>query len=138
VSHDGRRLIDEPPRAAPLRQLLGLLDDLTTSDSRLFVFDSDLVLPSQTDLGVYYLMPNTRQSAHNLELNPGITNTSGARVARDIETADVVVLILASAESRAKALPNQRPGPQAPTAALEKLFCHVETIDLYVVYRRCS
>jgi hypothetical protein len=137
VIHDGRRQIDEPPRAAPLRQLLGLLDDLTTKDSRLFVFDSDLVRPSQTDLGVYYLMPNTRQTAHNLELNPGITNTAGARVARDIETADVVVLILATAESRAKALPNQRPGPKGPTAALERLFCHVETIDLYVVYRRC-
>jgi hypothetical protein len=137
IRHGGRQLREAPAYTASLRRLLGVLDAQTTPSTRLFVFDSDLTSPIFTDLVVYYLMPDTRQVARNLEINPGLTNTPKARLAEDLENADIAVLVTVPPERRRAVLPHQRPGPSEPAETLRQLFCHVATVDFYEVYRRC-
>lgn len=138
VHHQGRHTPETPFRATALARLLPALDALTTKDSRLVVFDRNLVRPALTDLTVYYLMPHVRQVAYNLEINPGISNGPNSHLASDLEHADIVVLVDVAKEQQEASYPYEKDGPLDGARALERLFCPVAKIDFYRIYTRCD
>jgi hypothetical protein len=137
VRHDGRSLPENGRRAAALRQLLPVLDDLTRDGGTLMVFDEDLVRPAVNDLSVYFLMPHARQHAFSLEINPGVTNPAKGKLLRDVERADVLVLVTVTDTERRTVFPFEKDGPRDAQDEVERSFCPVTTIDYYRVLKRC-
>jgi len=137
VRHDGRTVPELPARAAALKELLPVLDRVTKPGQRLFVFDSDLVRPAITDVGLYFLMPSLRSSGFNLEVTPGLSSASGSRLDQDVAEADVIVLLEATPAFRAALFPYERDGARAAAEALHRDFCLTTRVRYYQVWLRC-
>jgi hypothetical protein len=137
VTHDGRTVPELPARAAALEKLLPLLDRTTAPGDRVFVFDSDLVRPAITDVGLYFLLPQLRQEGFNLEVTPGLSSAAGSRLEQDLEHADVVVLVQATPAFREALFPYEKDGSPAAAEALRQRFCRTATVDYYEVWHRC-
>jgi hypothetical protein len=138
VEHDGRSVPESGARATHLRALLEVLDRVTTSSTTLFVFDENMQEPALTDLSVYYLMPNVRQSAFTLEVNPGVSNAAGSRLSDDVRRADVLVLIHLDPGQQEASYPYERPGSSAATEIVRRHFCSEAEVAYYRVLRRCA
>ncbi len=93
VSRNGRRfyLGDYPPYLASK----GVIDDLSTLSKpgeRLFVGPGDLRRTWYADDFFYYLFPELPPATYFIEMDPGLANAPGSRLAGDLQTADWVIL----------------------------------------------
>ena len=93
VARDGRRfyLGDYPPYLATQ----GVIDDLgalSVPGERLFVGPGDLRRTFYADDFFYYLFPELTPATYFIEMDPGLANAPGSRMAADLRTADWVVL----------------------------------------------
>lgn len=93
VSRDGRRfyLGDYPPYLATKR-VIDDLDALSSSGERLFVGPGDLRRTWYADDFFYYLFPELPPATYFIEMDPGLANAPGSRMASDLRSADWVIL----------------------------------------------
>jgi hypothetical protein len=68
------------------------LERVSLPGQRLFVGPGDLRLTNYCDTYIYYMEPQLRPSTYFLEMNPGSANAPRSRLARDVESADWLVL----------------------------------------------
>jgi hypothetical protein len=136
VRHDGRELRVTPAQARGLEGLLPELDRVAAPGARLFVYDSNLTRPAITDLAVYYLSPRLDQTAHTIDVTPGVSNAPGAPLAKDIAQADVVVLVLVPEDVRNELFPHARDGSPEPSRALHERFRLAVQIEYYELWIR--
>jgi hypothetical protein len=78
--------------ASALNQLVVDLDDLTEPGDRLVVGPADLSRTIYSDVAVYFLFPELEPATYYIEMDPGLADREGSGLARDIETADFLVL----------------------------------------------
>ena len=93
VEHGGRSFPAssvETVRAA--NALLTDLDRISTPGQRLFIGPGDLRRTNYNDTYLYHLLPRLRPATYFLEMNPLSANRPGSRLARDIESADWLIL----------------------------------------------
>ncbi len=128
---------DVPPWLAS-RELIADLGQMAKPGQKLFVGPIDLRQTVYSDIDFYYLFPELTPSTYFMEMDPGVANADGVRLARDVDAADWLVLTRfwagwlepnSSVEFRSD-LPNQ---------TVEKDFCLVKSYehDLARLYRRC-
>lgn len=135
VTNTGRVLPIGPPAAAEqVRALVGLVDREAKAGERLFVGPSDLRLTNYSDTWLYYLLPQLRPASYYLEMNPGVANRPGSRLATDIASADWIVL---SSVWTGWTEPNASTRPGSPDAnlAVRRDFCPVARIGPYLLAR---
>jgi hypothetical protein len=139
VSRDDRSFYFGAPRAAlASQQVIDDLDELALPGERLFVGPVDLARTWYSDAVFYWLFPEMEPATYYIEMDPGLANAEGSRLADDLATADYVILTAFWAGWRE---PNASMefGSQAPNDVLAQQFCQFRQYEdgLVRLYYRC-
>lgn len=140
VSRHGRNfyLGDERPYLAS-RAVIADLDRLSRPGERLFVGPVDLRSTVYSDAFFYHLFPELDPATYFIEMDPGIANVEGSRLAADVRSADWLVLTRFWA---GWIEPNDSVvfGPDEPNRVVEDDFCLRGSYqhDLVRLYQRCA
>jgi hypothetical protein len=139
VSRGDRNFYFGAPRAAlASQQLVDDLDGLDAPGDRLFVGPMDLSRTWYSDAIFYWLFPEMEPATYFIEMDPGLANADGSRLADDLDSADFVVLTSFWAGWNE---PNASMdfGSQAPNEVLAKRFCQYRAYQdgLVRLYYRC-
>jgi hypothetical protein len=93
VSRSDRNFYFGAPRAAlASQQVVDDLDGLARPGDRLFVGPVDLSRTWYSDAVFYWLFPEMEPATYFIEMDPGLANAAGSRLADDLASADFVVL----------------------------------------------
>jgi len=77
---------------AALRKLFPDITRLTKPGERLLVGPSDLRKTPYSEAFIYYFFPELRPGTYYIEMDPGVANREGSRLADDVASSDVIVL----------------------------------------------
>lgn len=129
---------DERPWRASL-QVVEALDDLATPGQRLFVGPVDLRQTAYSDVFFYHLFPDLTPATYFIEMDPGLANAEGSRLAADVASADWLIL---TRFWSGWIEPNDSVvfGSDIPNQIVEQEFClrHSFQFDLVRLYERCA
>jgi len=118
--------------------MIPTLDRLVRPGDRLFVGPTDLRRTVTSEAWLYALYPEAVPGTYFIEMDPGIANARGSRMAADLRRSDVVVLSRIWQEWN-EANDSSRPGDPTPDRVLRERFCPVGTFaPWFDVYRRCD
>ncbi|MFM8303846.1 MAG: hypothetical protein ACKOA9_06055 [Actinomycetota bacterium] len=138
IERDGRRFYYGDPRVADAAaSMIPVLDQIVRPGDRLLVGPADLRKTVTSEAWIYTLYPEAVPGTYYIEMDPGIANATGSRLADDVRRADVVVL---SRIWQNWDEPNEsaNPGDPTPNRVLRSRFCSVGTFgDTFEVLRRC-
>ena len=135
--HDARRLpVGSQQAADDLEGILGALADAAAPGDRLFVGPEALARTNYSETYLYYLTPDYEPASYHLQMNPGLANRPGGRLAADVASADWLIL---TSLFDGWAEPNRsvQDGDLRADAVVESSFCAVETIGKRTLYGRC-
>lgn len=134
VHHDGRSVpVASSQVQHDLRALLAAVDASTHAGQRLFVGPLDLTTASYGDTYLYFLLPDLRPATRYLEMDPGVANGKGSLLARELPTADV--LILNEAYDRFAVAPGPAArGSSLPNAVVKRDFRAIGTYGTWTLY----
>ena len=121
------------------QEVVADLDKLSHAGERLLVGPVDLRNTSYSDAFFYHLFPELTPATYFIEMDPGLADTAGSRLADDVASADWLVLTrfwsgwIEPNESVAF-------GPDAPNQIVEDNFCLRGSYqhDLVRLYQKCS
>ena len=116
---------------------LRLLQTNTTPGERLIQGPTDFRFTNYNEPAFYWLNPELVPGTYYLEMNPGISNAPGSRMASDIASADVLLL---SNRFERFSEPNTStvPGDNAANEIVAKNFCVVGSTKWYFLLRRTA
>ena len=140
VSRHGRRfyLGDYGPYLAS-RDVIADLDRLSEPGQRLLVGPSDLRRTWYSDAFFYYLFPELTPSTYFIEMDPGLANAAGSRLASEVASSDWVILTSFWDGWRE---PNSSMdyGSDLPNQVLRDKFCEVTSYQggLVRLFHRCA
>lgn len=139
IERDGRRFYYGSSSVADAANAMILtLDRLVRPGDRLFVGPTDLRRTVNSEAWLYALYPEAVPGTYFIEMEPGIANARGSRMAADLRRSDVVVLSRVYQEWN-EANNSSRPGDPTPVRVLRERFCPVGTFaPWFDVYRRCD
>ena len=93
INRDGRNFYFGAPRAAlASQQVINDLDGLARPGDRLFVGPADLSRTWYSDAVFYWLFPEMEPATYFIEMDPGLANADGSRLADDLASADFAIL----------------------------------------------
>ena len=139
VSRDGRRfyLGDFGPYLAS-RDVITDLGQLAKPGERLLVGPSDLRRTWYSDAFFYYLFPELTPATYFIEMDPGLANAPGSRLASEVASSDWVILTSFWDGWRE---PNSSMdfGSDEPNTVLHDKFCEVKSYEngLVRLFHRC-
>jgi hypothetical protein len=127
--------------AVPADAAQALVNDLGARErpgQRLFVGPYDLRQTPYSDAFFYYLFPELKPATYFIEMDPGVANATGSRLASDVASADW--LILSNVWSNWDEPNASRDvGPDDPNRVVAAQFCLVREYDgLFRLYQRCG
>ncbi len=140
VSRHGRRfyLGDFGPYLAS-RDVIADLDAMSKPGERLLVGPSDLRRTWYSDAFFYYLFPELTPATYFIEMDPGLANAPGSRLASEVASSDWVILTRFWDGWRE---PNSSMnfGSDVPNQVLARDFCEVRSYqdDLVRLFHRCK
>lgn len=115
------------------------LAELAEPGDRLLVGPLDLRRTWYSDVFIYWLLPELEPATYYIEMDPGLANAEGSRLADDVASADFVILTGLWAGWNE---PNTSMefGSDAPNQVIRDEFCVVDRWedDQAVLYRRCD
>ncbi len=115
------------------------LDAQSTPGERLLVGPADLSRTIYSDVVFYYLFPDLIPATYFIEMDPGLADKQGSRLAADVESADWLIL---TNFWTGWYEPNSSSvfGSDAPNQVVANQFCLVGNFDnaLVLLYRRCA
>jgi hypothetical protein len=141
IEHKGRVFYYGRPEAArAANELLPVADRVSKPGDRLFVGPTDLRKTPYSDAYLYYMLPDLDPATYYIEMDPGVANDKGSRLADDLRSADTVIL---SSVFNDWDEPNDARnfGPNLPNEILDRDFCLVQKFGrggVYELYRRCN
>jgi hypothetical protein len=119
--------------------VIAALDGLARSGERLFVGPQDLRRTWYSDAFFYWMFPELEPSTYYIEMDPGLANEEGSRLADDVASADWVIL---TGFWNGWREPNSSMdfGSDAPNEVVATQFCEVGSFEegLILLYRRCA
>jgi len=127
ISRDGRTFYygrDDVAKAA--RALLKEVPKVAQPGDKLFVGPTDLRKTPYSDAYLYYLLPEYAPGTYYIEMDPGVANAKGSRMAKDLANSQIVIL---SGVWNDWAEPNDslKVGDDAAVKVLHRDFCQVAT-----------
>jgi hypothetical protein len=140
VAHGDRRFyFGNQALQAASQAVIDDLDRLSQPGERLLVGPADLSRTIYSDAAFYYLFPELTPATFYIEMDPGLADQEGSRLADDVASADWLILTNfwtgwyepnASSEF----------GSDAPNQVVADQFCLVENYDnaLILLYQRCE
>jgi hypothetical protein len=93
IERDGRRFwVGDPAVKSAIDEMMPDLEALSEPGDRLFVGPGDLSRTVYADTYIYWLFRELEPSTYFIEMDPGLADAEGSRLAEDVESADFVVL----------------------------------------------
>ena len=138
IRHDGRVFYygrQDVPQA--LNEILPLADKISKPGDRLFVGTGDLRKTPYSDAFLYYMLPKLTPATYYIEMDPGVANAKDSRLARDVASANIVILSRVW-DNWVEPNASRDFGPEKPNQVLKDHFCTVLDTKLYVLLRRCA
>ena len=126
----GRRSVLAAPEDHPEHAAVAAALARLPAGARLVVGPTDLRRTMSSDPIFYFLAPQLEPPYH-LEMNPGVSDRQGSRLAADVAAADYLLLKSGDPE------PSAALGSPAPNLLVHKLFCAERTLGRYHLLRRC-
>jgi hypothetical protein len=124
-----------PDVAAAAKQLLAKVDEIGKPGQRLLVGTTDLRKTPYSDAYLYYLLPEYPPGTYYIEMDPGVANRKGSKLAHDVATSDIVIL---SSVWNDWSEPNdsRKVGSDVPNEVLHRDFVDVGSYgnDLYELW----
>ena len=146
IERNGRRFYygrDDVARAA--RQLLTTVPKVAKPGDKLFVGTADLRKTPYSDAYLYYLLPEFPPGTYYIEMDPGVANRKGSRMASDLSHSQIAILSGVWTNWRE---PNdsRKFGSTESTRVLKRDFCSVKKFGhrpddqrpLYELYVKCK
>ena len=137
ISHEGRTIpVNDLEDAADTKGILIALDTVAAPGDRVFVGPALLARTNYSETYLYHLMADYEPGSYHLQMNPGLANREGGRLAADIAAADWLLL---TSKFDAWSEPNDSitDGDPRADALVESSFCAIETIGTRTLYGRC-
>jgi hypothetical protein len=138
LSHQGRTLpvLNEMYRDE-VTEIFSALDQASTAGKSIFIGPVDLRRTNYSETWLYHLLPNLVPASYHLEMNPGLANRDGGRLAEDLAQSDWLLL---SNRFDGWNEPNDSvlPGASEPTAVVAEKFCLYAETQTYQLLRKCS
>ena len=137
ASHGGRTIpIDDERAAADIEGILIALDAVAAPGDRVFVGPELLARTNYSDTYLYHLMADYEPGSYHLQMNPGLANRVGGRLAGDVAASDWLILTSRFDEWYE---PNDSvtDGDLRADAVVESSFCPMEKVGLRTLYGRC-
>lgn len=136
--NDRRFYFGEPRAALASQQSIDVLDRLARPGDRLFVGPVDLSRTWYSDVVFYWMFPEMEPATYFIEMDPGLANAPGSRMADDLATADYV-LLTAFWAGWDEPNTSTEPGSPEPGEVLARRFCLLEEYQggLVRLYYRC-
>jgi hypothetical protein len=107
-----------------LRELLPDIDRVSRPGDRLLVGPSDFRKTPYSEAFIYYLFPELRPGTYFIEMDPGVANRAGSRLAGDVARSDVIVLSSVW-DDWDEPNDSRKLGSDEPNRVLEAQFCQV-------------
>ncbi|HEY7626643.1 MAG TPA: glycosyltransferase family 39 protein [Ilumatobacteraceae bacterium] len=140
VSRHGRRfyLGDYGPYLAS-RDVIADLDQMSKPGERLLVGPSDLRRTWYSDAFFYYLFPELTPATYFIEMDPGLANATGSRLASEVASSDWVILT-GFWDGWREPNSSMDYGSDEPNQVLRADFCQVKSYEngLVRLFHRCS
>jgi hypothetical protein len=139
ISHDGRVFYyGKPDRAAAANLVIAEAARIARPGDRLFVGPADLRKTPYSDAYLYHMLPDLEPATYFIEMDPGVANAEGSRMADDLASADIVILS-SIWDDWNEPNDSRKTGSNASERVLARDFCLVGNyLDRYELYRRCS
>ena len=137
ADHGGRVLpVVDRQAADELEGILVALDSVAAPGDRLFVGPERLARTNYSETFLYHLAPDYEPASYHLQMNPGLANRVGGRLAEDMASADWLIL---TSLFDGWVEPNRsvEDGDLRADAVVESLFCPVEAVGARTLYGRC-
>ena len=115
------------------------LDRLSQPTDRLLVGPADLSRTIYSDAAFYYLFPELTPATFYIEMDPGLADQEGSRLANDVASADWLILTnFWTGWYEPNASSNR--GSEAPNQVVADKFCLVGNYEnaLVLLYQRCD
>jgi DNA-binding transcriptional LysR family regulator len=131
ITHDGRTFYyGRQDVADAANAMLHEVPKVAKPGDRLFVGTSDLRKTPVSDAYLYYLLPKYPPATYYIEMDPGVANAKGSRLASDLRTADLAILSGIWLDWNE---PNdsRKLGSDAPNRVLARDFCLVGSYGTY-------
>jgi len=137
VSHAGRTIpVDNRQEAADIERILAALDTVAEPGDRVFVGPERLARTNYSETYLYHLMPDYEPGSYHLQMNPGLANREGGRLASDIAGADWLILT-DKFDNWTEPNSSVTDGDPRAAAVAESSFCALETVAGRTLYSRC-
>lgn len=144
VNNEGRNFyLGSPEVADAANAVVADLQDRAAPGERLFVGPMDLRRTPYSDASFYFLFPDLVPATYFIEMDPGIADAEGSRLADDVASADWLILSNVWTDWTE---PNDsdRLGPDAPNQVVRDDFCLVDDYGAnpagapwFALYERC-
>ena len=123
--------------AADLSEFLRAIEPEIQPGRRLLVAPTDLARTVNGAPFVYFLFPELEPATYFLEMSPGSVNRKGTRFAKDLSTADLVILTDRYAQWNE---PNRsrEMGDVAAMRMLESRFCPTVHVGEWTLFKPCT
>jgi len=137
VRHHGRTFyVGRSDIAAAVEEIATIVERETEPGDRLFVGPADLTRTAFVDSWLYHLFPDLVPATYFIEMDPGIANAPGSRLASDLASADVVLLTDTWDRWEEPNTSTER-GDAAAMQVLAERFCPVAEQAGVSLLRRC-
>lgn len=132
----GRSFTVDVDDAPDLLSILRTLDNVADPGDSVFVGPETLARTNYSETFLYHLLADYEPASYHIQMNPGLANREGGRLADDIEQADWLILTdLFEGWSE----PNSSviDGDLRADAVVESSFCEVASFGSRTLYRKC-
>ena len=137
VSHAGRTIpVDDPREAAEIEGILIALDAVAAPGDRVFVGPELMTRTNYSETYLYHLMTDYEPGSYHLQMNPGLANREGGRLAADVAGSDWLILT-SKFDTWTEPNASVTNGDLRADAVVESSFCAIETIGTRTLYGRC-
>jgi hypothetical protein len=120
------------------------IDQWAKPGQRLVVGTGDLRKTPYSEAFLYYLLPQLTPATYYIEMDPGVANAPGSKLAGDIASADVVILSSVR-DDWVEPNDSRKLGSDVPNQVLHRDFCLARSYGvglfghgLYELYFRCD
>jgi hypothetical protein len=122
-----------------VEEMLPVIERIAPPGSRMLVGTGDLRKTPYSDAFLYYMLPDLVPGTYYIEMDPGVANREGSRLADDVASSDVVVLSTVW-DDWDEPNDSRIVGSEEPNQVLREQFCLVDEYGdgLYRLYRKAG
>ena len=137
AQHGGRTIpVDYPPSVADIDGILSALHEAASPGDTVFVGPRLLARTNYSDTFLYHLMPEYKPGSYHLQMNPGLANRQGGRLADDIAAADWLILT-SKFDDWNEPNASVEDGDRRAGAVVDSSFCPIETVGQRTLFGAC-